>query len=56
MVFLNTAWNEVEVYNDLYLHNVRQSSFQRRGAFGGTFRIEANQTSKVGLYTCQIAS
>ena len=27
-----------------------------RAAFRGTFRIEANQTSKVELYTCEIAS
>ena len=27
-----------------------------RAAFRGTFRIEANQTSKVELYTCKIAS
>ena len=27
-----------------------------RAAFSGTFRIEANQTSKVELYTSKIAS
>ena len=27
-----------------------------RAAFRGTFRIEANQTSKEELYTCKIAS
>ena len=27
-----------------------------RAAFRGTFKIEANQTSKVELYTCKIAS
>ena len=27
-----------------------------RAAFRGTFRIEANQTSKLELYTCKIAS
>ena len=27
-----------------------------RAAFRGTFRIEANQISKVQLYTCKIAS
>ena len=27
-----------------------------RAAFRGKFRIEANQTSKVELYTCKIAS
>ena len=27
-----------------------------RTAFRGTFRIEANQTSKEDLYTCKIAS
>ena len=27
-----------------------------KAAFRGTFRIEANQTSKMGLYSCKIAS
>ena len=54
MVFLNTAKSLELGWSSQWLVGI--FIMLDRTAFRGTFRIEANQTSKEDLYTCKIAS